>query len=193
MGLPLKKDERKFTYADYLTWPEDERWELIEGIPYNMTPAPSRIHQKILGDLHRQFSTYLLDKKCEVYAAPFDVVLPEESDEDSEIVTVVQPDLVVVCDEEKLDEKGCRGAPDLVVEILSPSTARRDLKEKLLLYERVGVREYWVVHPHEKVVEVFRLCDTGEYGKPEAFTPGDELRVGIFADFAIDLEAAFRH
>ena len=109
----------------------------------------------------------MLGKQCTVYVAPFDVMLPQDADRDDQITTVVQPDLVVVCDDTKLVERGCKGAPDLLVEVLSPSTARRDMREKLSLYERVGVRESWVVHPFEKAVEIFRLSERGQHGKPE--------------------------
>jgi Uma2 family endonuclease len=142
-------------------------------------------------DLGRQFSTYLLGKKCQVYAAPFDVMFPEGSLRDEDITTVVQPDLVVVCDESKLVDRGCLGVPDLVVEILSPATGRKDMREKLSLFERAGVREYWIVHPFDLTVEVFALSESGRYGKPEVYGPGDELRVGIFDDLTIDLEQVF--
>lgn len=124
---------------------------------FDMSPSPSRNHQEISVELLRQFSNYLIDKTCKVYAAPFDVRLPEGDENDTNIETVVQPDIAVICDKCKLDDKGCKGASDLIIEITSPSTARKDLKEKLFLYEKSGVKEYWIVHPTDKTVMVFKL------------------------------------
>lgn len=180
-----------YTYGDYTTWPDEERWELIDGVPYNMSPAPSRIHQKILGDLHRQVANYLIGKTCEVYIAPFDVRLPKGDESDEQIDTVVQPDLVVVCDRKKLNERGCKGAPDLVVEVLSPGTAGKDMKTKLSLYERVGVKEYWLVDPMNKTVQVYQLEIEGIYGRPDIYTETDHLKVGLFPDLEIDLSLVF--
>ena len=127
MAIPLKKNEQKFTYGDYLTWTNPaERWELIEGIAYDMSPAPFRFHQKIIAELSVLLHDFLVGKPCEYYIAPFDVRLPDSDEADSEIDTVVQPDIVVVCDPTKLDDRGMRGAPDLVIEILSPSTSKKD-------------------------------------------------------------------
>ncbi len=129
-----------YTYGEYLNWNDENRYELIDGRVHLMSPAPFRQHQKVLGELFRQFSIYLFDKDCEIYVAPFDVRLPEGDEKDEDIRTVVQPDIVVVCDIDKLDEKGCKGAPDLVVEVLSPASFGRDRKDKRDLYERHGVR-----------------------------------------------------
>ncbi|MCI5133225.1 MAG: Uma2 family endonuclease, partial [Candidatus Electrothrix sp. EH2] len=130
MSLAMKH-ERHMTYADYLTFPLDEHWEILEGVPYAMSPAPSRIRQRVSGRLFRQLDAFLEQKDCEVYYAPFDVRLPAGEETEEEVTTVVQPDLVVVCDPDKLDEKGCLGAPDLVIEIISPSTASMDNIKKL--------------------------------------------------------------
>jgi Uma2 family endonuclease len=181
-----------YTYGDYAKWPDEERWELIDGVPYNMSPAPSRTHQRILGDLHRQIANYLIGKTCEVYIAPFDVRLPKGNEKDEQIDTVVQPDLVVVCDREKLDERGCKGAPDLVIEVLSPYTAGKDMKIKLALYERVGVREYWIVDPVNKTVQVYQLEIEGRYGRPGIYTDIDHIKVGLFPDLEIELSSVFR-
>lgn len=177
---PVAASKETFTYGDYEKWPENERWELIDGVPYDMTPAPSRKHQEILGELYLQFAAYLKNKSCKVYLAPFDVRLPQ-GDEPGEMVrTVVQPDLTVVCDHAKLDDQGCLGAPDLVIEILSPHTAGKDLKIKLDLYERVGVKEYWLVHPLDRTILVFTLQSNGKYGKPAVYDRRDRISVGIF-------------
>ena len=191
MGPVALKLEERFTYGDYVTWDDDERWELIDGVPYNMSPAPRARHQQILVDLIRQFASWLKDKPCQVYAAPFDVRLPEANESDDLVETVVQPDLVVICDKGKLDEAGCRGAPDLVVEILSSSTAQKDLKIKFARYERAGVREYWIVDPVGKTVQVFTRGSAGRYGRPEVFVDGDNVQVGIFPELKIDLVAVF--
>ena len=184
----------RYTYGDYLKWSDDERWELIEGQPFDMSPAPSRQHQKILGNLFTMISNYLKDKKCEVYVAPFDIRLPEyEGQKDEEIINVVQPDITIICDLSKLDDKGCKGAPDLVVEVLSPATAGKDLKLKLKLYENQGVKEYWLIHPIDKTVIVFQLNDKGEYGKPETYAELDSITVGILDDLDINLKEVFRN
>jgi len=132
----------RFTYADLIVWPEEERWELIDGIPYDMTPAPSQRHQEIVTELIVQFGVFLRDSPCRLYTAPFDVRLPKSMENGMTASTVVQPDLLVVCDREKLDGKGVVGSPTLVVEITSPSTAGKDLREKRAAYERAGVPEY---------------------------------------------------
>jgi Uma2 family endonuclease len=141
VSYPIPKEDRSYTFKDYLEWPEGERWELIEGVAYNMTPSPSRSHQRISVALVDQIFQYLKGKKCEMYHAPFDVRLLEGEEEDGEVRTVVQPDIVVVCDPSKLDEKGCKGSPDLIMEILSPSTASKDYITKLNLYEKNKVSE----------------------------------------------------
>jgi Uma2 family endonuclease len=189
MASPAEKN-RKFTYQDYLKWHDDERWEIIDGEAYNMTPAPSRAHQEILGALFNTFYNYLADKSCKVYVAPFDVRLPGNESE-LDVINVVQPDLTVVCDPSKLDEKGCAGSPDLIVEIISPSTAAHDYIRKLALYERRQVPEYWVVHPVDKTVMVFLLTENREYGKPHIYAGEDQVPVVLFPDLIIDLKKVF--
>lgn len=191
MPIPAKKEDVRYTYSDYVKWPDDERWELINGIAYDMSPAPSRRHQEISMELARQISNYLADKPCRVYAAPFDVRLPEGEQADEDIKNVVQPDIVVVCDPAKLDDRGCKGAPDLIIEISSPHTSGKDMKEKLDLYERTGVREYWIAHPTDKILMVFKLGPDGRYGRPYVYTEGDTVKVGIFEDLSIDLKPVF--
>jgi len=166
---------KKFNYADYLSWPDDERWEIIEGVAYDMSPAPSTEHQGICFRLSGILYDFLKDKQCKAFAAPFDVRLAEGKDEaDEEIQTVVQPDLVVICDQSRLDKRGCLGAPDITVEILSPSTSYKDQTEKLLLYEKHGVKEYWIFNPDAKYVMIYRL-EGVKYGKPEYLTESDTL------------------
>ncbi len=188
MSYPMKRNQ-KYTYAEYLTWSDDERWELIDGIPYNMTPAPSRSHQEVLNAINYAFYHFLKDKPCAVYIAPFNVRLGEYESEDA-CENVVQPDIAIICDQNKLDEKGCKGAPDLIVEVLSPSTAKMDLVYKLNLYEKYKVREYWIVDPHNQYVSIYTLDEQGNYGKPEANTREEGANVGIF-ELAVDLKEIF--
>ena len=185
-------EKKKFAYGDYLTWPEEERWELIDGVAYNMTPAPSRAHQEILVDMLRQISTFLLEAACRVYAAPFDVRLPKAGEADADILTVVQPDIAVICDPAKLDERGCRGAPDFIIEIISPATAVKDQIHKVALYERHGVKEYWLVHPTDRLVTIRLLEADGRYGLPRIHEAKGTLPVATLPGLEIDLDAVFR-
>ncbi|MDD4835021.1 MAG: Uma2 family endonuclease [Lutispora sp.] len=187
----INKGGRKYSYGDYLKWHDDERWELIDGVAYNMTPAPSRKHQDISGELFRQISNYLQGKNCKIYTAPFDVRLPQRDEKEEDIETVVQPDITVICDNSKLDDKGCIGAPDFIVEILSPNTAKKDVREKFYLYERVGVKEYWIADPEDDNIMVFTLKDNGEYSRPKLYVKGEKIEPGIFEDLEIDLALVF--
>jgi Uma2 family endonuclease len=180
-----------YTYGDYLSWPEEERWEIIDGVPHMMAP-PSRIHQEILTELLTQFSNYLREKPCKVYPAPFGVRLPIGNEKsDQEITTVVEPDIVVVCDPSKLDDQGCKGAPDLIIEIISPSSVKNDMLKKFNRYEKAGVKEYWIVEPSGKIVTVFMLGENGRYGRPEIYAEDDEIQVNVFTDLKIGLKAVF--
>jgi Uma2 family endonuclease len=157
-----------------------------------MSPAPSRLHQEISIRLSSLLYQYFKEKDCSVYAAPFDVRLPEQDKaEDHAVTTVVQPDISVICDRKKLDERGCVGAPDLVIEILSPATAAKDLKVKRALYERHGVMEYWLFHPTDQTVMVYRLGQNNEYGKAEVFTKDDSISSELFAGLEIELTEIF--
>lgn len=170
-ALPAEKEW--YTFADILTWAEDERAEIIHGEAVMMAP-PSRIHQKISGEIFRQIANYLEGKKCEVYPAPFGVRLFEkDGDSPEDVDTVVEPDISVVCDKNKLDKYGCRGAPDLIVEVLSPSTLRHDRYVKLALYQRAGVREYWIVEPETQTVQVYTL-ENG-FLQPRALYGADDI------------------
>ena len=192
MGLALKK---RYTYADVLDWDESVRAEIIDGELYMMA-EPSRTHQKISGEIFRQLANYLQRKKCEVYAAPFCVRLFEKPDAPGEQVspervnTVVEPDISVVCDPDKLDEKGCKGAPDLIAEILSPSTKKHDRGVKFRLYERAGVREYWIVDPETRTVCVFQL-DDGRYLMTDLFVGAASVPVGVLDGCTVDFSTVF--
>ncbi|MBV6645181.1 MAG: Uma2 family endonuclease [Cyclobacteriaceae bacterium] len=189
--ITLLEPEATYSYADYLRWVFEERVELIKGKLFPMSPAPRRVHQKISITIATEFSLFLKGRPCEVYYAPFDVRLPNsKSATDDQILTVVQPDICVICDPAKLDEAGCLGAPDLIVEILSPSTAEKDLKDKYLLYEEHGVKEYWVVYPDEAIIEVFTLQD-GSYSEGRKCFIGDQVRSQVILDFEMSLEDIF--
>ncbi|MGE5343312.1 MAG: Uma2 family endonuclease [Candidatus Omnitrophota bacterium] len=179
MPVSLQKDVERFTYAHYVTWPAEERWELIDGIPYDMSPAPSRYHQEISMNLGFEISKFLKGKKCKVYAAPFDVRLPEGAQTDEETMTVVQPDISVVCDPEKLDDKGCKGAPDFIAEITSLSTIKKDMKDKLLLYEKNGVPEYWIIQPEENIIMVHKLNEQKQYDRAKIFSKEDKIELNL--------------
>ena len=193
LGLPAKRQDRIYTFGDYKNWPEDERWELINGVAWNMSAAPNRFHQGLLSELSRQVFNELLDKPCLGYVAPFDVLLPDsESQNEEEIDTVVQPDISVICDKTKLTDKGCTGAPDWIVEILSPTTSHKDLRIKLQLYERHGVREYWIVDPGNKFVHVYVLDTYGKYPlDPELYIKEQFIECRAIPGLKIDLVKLF--
>ena len=186
MGLP-RRDAAYHTYADYLTWPEDVRYELIEGVAYLMAPAPARVHQEVLLEMARQVADALEGTPCRAYIAPFDVRLPKVDEADERVDTVVQPDLLVVCDEAKLDERGMRGAPDWVVEVLSPATAGHDQTIKLAAYERARVPEVWLVHPTDRVVTIYRL-EGAVYGRPAIQELKGTLTVATLPAIRIECE-----
>ncbi len=167
MGLALK-DTHYYCYRDYLTWPDDGRYELIDGVAYAMAPAPDLPHQDIVGEVYFQLRQALKGKPCRAFIAPLDVRLPKHNEVDEHIDTVVQPDVLVVCDADKLDRRGVRGAPDWILEVLSPFTAGHDQIKKRQLYERHGVKEYWLVHPVDRVLTIYRLVNN-EFGKPELY------------------------
>lgn len=188
MALPAENS--RYTFADCLSWPENERVELIGGEAIMMAP-PTRIHQEISGELSRQLANFLEGKKCKVYAAPFAVRLFEkEGDAPEDVDTMVEPDISVVCDSSKLDDAGCKGAPDLVIEILSPSTMRRDRVVKFNLYQRAGVREYWIIDPDEQTVLVYILED-GHYIAKELGGAGDRVQVNVLDGCFIELSKVF--
>ncbi|HBP66552.1 MAG TPA: Uma2 family endonuclease [Desulfosporosinus sp.] len=189
--MPLSQEQKKFTFADYLKFPDDERWEIIDGLAY-MQSAPSPAHQLISGELNRQFANYLLGKPCKVYPAPFSVRLTKGDEKQNEDITkVVEPDLTIVCDHSKIDEKGCNGTPDLIIEVISPSSIQHDRVIKFNRYEDAGVREYWIVEPVGKIVSVFALQSNNRYGRPEVYTENDHVEVSIFPDLIIELSTVF--
>ena len=186
---PPQQYER-YTWQDYLSWPEDERWELIQGVAYAMSPAPATGHQRIVGEIYRQISNYLLDKPCEVLLAPFDLKLSSEEDDDEP--TVVQPDLAVTCRRETITEQGIIGAPDLCVEVTSPGSVGTDRKRKFDLYEKHGVQEYWIVESAGAILEVYRLDKSGRYTRIGAYGAGETVSPVALPELAVDLSLVFR-
>ena len=187
MGLALRK-QKHYTYADYLTWPDDARYELIDGEAFLMAPAPLIEHQEVAGEVFRQLANQLDGKPCRPYIAPVDVRLPRKDEADAAIDTVVQPDVLVVCDPSKIDRRGVRGAPDWLLEVLSPSTAAHDQIAKRRTYERAGVREYWLVHPGDRTLTVYVL-DNGQYGRPDIYELKDETPIGVLPGVSIAWDA----
>ena len=191
MSTAKKLENKKYSYADYLSFPDEERVEIIDGIVYNMSPSPRKRHQEISGNLFLEIGNYLKGKKCSIFSAPFDVVFTEKRKHDSEVHNVVQPDLSIICDKNKLDEFGCKGAPDWIIEILSPSTSSKDLNEKFYLYEKYGVKEYWIVEPKENIVLIYVLNEKRKYENTARLTTDHKAKSTIFEDLSIDLAEIF--
>ena len=186
---------KKYTYADYLKWQFDERVELIHGKIYRMSPAPNLEHQRVSRRLMNFLENFLNEKKCEAFAAPTDVVLPlpPKKVKNDKIDIVVQPDVFVVCDPSKLGTQSCVGAPDWIIEVLSKGTSSKDLNEKFELYEFAKVPEYWIAHPTEGTLMIFRLDDNGKYQslRPQPFDRSHTVSPMVFPDLKIDLSKVF--
>lgn len=187
--------EAQYSYADYLTWQFDQTVELIKGKIFQMSPAPNVKHQKIAMRMSAAFFNFLKShQQCNVFAAPFDVRLLDKrksSQANQDIFTVVQPDLSVICNAAQLDEQGCIGAPDLIVEILSPGNSKKEMRIKYALYEEAGVREYWVVFPSVRALIQFVLNEEEKFVFKSAFAEDEVFQAHIFPDLAIDLEEIF--
>ncbi len=181
--MPLPKEQVRFSYQDYKTWPEDERWEILDGRAYNMTPAPTFKHQRIVGNIYHILRNALRDNRCLPGIAPTDVVLSEYD--------VVQPDVFVVCDPLKITEKNVQGAPDLIVEVISPATARKDRWEKKDLYERFGVLEYILVDVEGEYVERYLLDESGRFDRGEVLSSGEILLLRCIEQVEIPLLEVF--
>lgn len=188
MSLEWAEINKEYTYKDYLKFPDDKRVEIIEGRIYDMSPSPSRIHQKVLIELAIMIGNFIKasQKPCEVYVAPFDVVFIEEGQEPEESKNIVQPDISIICDKAKLTERGCMRSPDLIIEVVSPNNSSHDYIRKLHLYNRFKVKEYWIVNPQTRDILVYRLNVEGEYSHPDYYTFSNKVKMGIFEDFEID-------
>lgn len=180
---------KTYSYADYLKWQFDECVELIRGKIVRMSPAPSSYHQTVSLNLSLVLGNYLKRQNCKLFVAPFDVRLIRVEN-DTEVKTVVQPDLCIICDTTKIDERGCLGAPNLIIEILSPATSKKDVRDKFDLYEEAGVKEYWIVSPTDHIVDVFILKDS-KYVFVKKYAENDLVPVNIFDNFSIDLKDIF--
>ncbi len=181
----------RFCYGDYLQWHDGLRWELIDGEAIMMSPAPTRMHQWVAGKLFRQIDEFLDNAPCQVYMAPFDVRLPKGDEADAEIDTVVQPDISVICDSRKLDDAGCRGAPDWIIEILSPSSVSMDQVRKAKIYARHGVKEYWIVDPKERTVAIHRQIEGDRYTSIEQRPARGHTEAAVLPDLRIDWSPVF--
>ena len=178
-------EPKKISYAELLEFDDEKRYELIDGVPYLMA-SPRVDHQDILGELYYQLKTYLKGKTCRVFASPLDVKLSGEKDNKKEF-NVVQPDIMVVCDQNKITEKNIQGAPDLAIEITSPNNPAHDKLVKLNLYQKFGVKEYWIVSLEEQIISVFLLNEDKIYTIPKAYYLDEKIKVNVLKECYIDL------
>lgn len=184
---------KTYTYADYLTWHFQERVELIKGWIHKMSPAPRRLHQEVEGNLYFMLRGFFQGKSCKIYQSPFDVRLSQKDSNNKETETVVQPDVSIICDLNKLDKLGCKGAPDLIVEVLSPSTIKKDYTEKFNLYEENGVKEYWLANPEGKALQIFYL-ENDKYEELETYEEKEEIISSkLFPDLKIKMTDVFEY
>jgi Uma2 family endonuclease len=190
MAGSVKRKQQRYSYADYLTWDDDNRYEIIDGEVFDMT-SPSFTHQSISMELSRQFANYFEDKPCKVVCAPFDVILTKSAKKNDEIFTVVQPDIMVICDRKKIEERGIVGAPDLVVEIISPSTSSKDNIIKRRVYEQAGVKEFWLISPVERLIRVNKLGKDGRFEREEIYDDTAEIAIAQFAGLSVDCRRLF--
>ena len=190
--ISLLNPNKLYTYADYLTWQFKERVELFKGRFFEMSPAPSMTHQRVSRNISRVFSNHFYHHKCEMFVAPFDVRLLDhkKSTDNNQIITVVQPDICVICDKEKLDESGCLGAPDLVIEIISPGNSKKEMKNKFELYQLNGVKEYWLVDYVAQTILIYRL-ENEQYIGLKPFTNDEDIKSPLFPDLQFNAEEVF--
>lgn len=181
---------KTYTYTDYMSYAEGEKIEIIDGHIYNMSPDPSRIHQKIISELITTLNVYIRSNNgpCEVYPSPFDVFLSDNKDIQN-CKNIVQPDVSVIYDKNKLNNKGCLGAPDMIIEIVSPYNPSNDYVRKLSLYEQFNVREYWIINPMKETILVYRLDENNQYAAPDSYTFKNKIKVGIYDNLEIDFNS----
>ena len=180
---------KKYSYADYLTWKFNERVELYLGKVVKISPAPNLQHQRISGIIFIELGIFLKKKPCQVFAAPFDVRLPLAKSE--KIDTVVQPDITIICDESKLDKQGCIGAPDIVMEILSPGNTKKEMREKLRIYQDSGIPEYWLIDPEHEFILLYHLDELGKYNSSLPFVEDDIIKSKVLNGFELDVKEVF--
>lgn len=181
--MEMVRKNQRYTVQDYMTWDDEKRWEIIDGIAYDMSPAPGIAHQEIVGNFYRKIGNWLEGKQCRVFIAPTDVVFADDA--------VVQPDVFVVCDPKKITERNVQGAPDLVIEVLSLSTSKKDNREKMLLYERHGVKEYILVEPEGQFIRHYFLTSTGVYNRGDVLDNQEILRLNTLSGIEIPLWEVF--
>lgn len=182
-----------YSYAHYLNWLFDDRVELIKGKVVKMSPAPSPLHQEVSGSIFFSLYHYLRNKACKVYYAPFDVRFPKGSLADKDIYTVLQPDICIICDTSKIDGRGCIGAPDIVIEILSPGNNKTELIHKYEIYEEFGVKEYWVVSPGDKTLLKYTLNKEWKFQSSKLFTLNEKVYSEVLQGFELDLDEVFAY
>jgi len=180
-----------YSYANYLNWLFEERVELIKGKIFKMSPAASRVHQEISRNIFIKIGNFLKGRHCKVYSAPFDVRFPKESKADKDVFTVLQPDICVICDKSKLDYRGCIGAPDIVIEILSPGNNKKELLYKYQVYEEFGVKEYWVVSQSDQNILIYTLNDSGKFQPSKIFTLSEKISSSVLPGFELLLDEVF--
>ncbi len=179
-----------YTYADYINFKFDHMVELIRGQIFKMSPSPRSVHQKILGNIYLILGNYLKNKNCQVFLAPFDVILPIQNKKRGKSNTVVQPDIVVICNPDIIEAAGCFGVPDWVIEIVSPHTINKDIRLKYEIYEEVGINEYWIVYPDEEIIEVFVL-ENGKYKMQNSYTKFDKTFAHTLPELEVDFKEVF--
>ncbi len=190
LSEPSASYDRPYTYADYLTWEFEEMVELIKGRIFKMSPAPGSTHQKVCGNFHLSIGQYLKNRKCQVFIAPYDIILPIKDKKRESATTVVQPDLCIICDESMIEERGCFGVPDWIIEVISPTTSKKDINLKYDVYEEAGVKEYWVVYPLEQLVQIFVL-ENRTYARKGSFDFDDTLIPETLPELEIPLSEIF--
>lgn len=183
--ISLLDFSKTYSYADYLKWEFQDRLELIRGKIFKMSPAPATRHQQISSKIFARIWNFLESQDCQVFAAPFDVRLPVRSKKNADVETVVQPDICVICDLNKIDTKGCLGAPDLIIEILSPGNSKKEMKDKYEVYEESGVKEYWLVDIANECVFVYVLDKSGKYVGLKPFVTEDVIESNTLKGFNI--------
>jgi len=184
------KKYKHYSYADYLSWNDGKQWQIIDGIPFCESPAPSRSHQTVSGNLIGILYQKLKGKKCRAFHAPFDVRFSNGEKNEFEIFNIVQPDISVYCSEKYLDDKGAFGPPDWVIEILSPSTESFDTLQKLLLYQRFGVKEYWIIDTRSKSI-ITNILNDGIYKEAHQYQYGEQITTKALKGLVIDTKAVF--
>ncbi len=190
VGEPLAIYEKQYTYADYLNFTFEGMVEIIKGKIFKMSPVPRTDHQQISMSLSGEIYQYLKQKNCKVFTAPFDVILPLEDKINEKSTTVVQPDICVICNQSIIKPRGCFGVPDFIIEIISPNTKNKDLKEKYDVYEEAGVQEYWIVTPQKKCIDAYNL-ENGKYQKVATYQSNEFINSIVLQGLKIDLNEVF--